>query len=72
MGIDYFAGAYLAGNDRQAGLVWQYQQRRGKPHEMAVSIELRRVAHELQGVQTIEKSDIFLEKCAQKAPDCRG
>lgn len=37
---DYLAGEYLAGQDRQSGLTWQYAQRHGTAKQSAVEIVL--------------------------------
>lgn len=37
---DYLAGAHGQGQDRQEGLVFNYAQRRGKPREYGVEIQL--------------------------------
>lgn len=39
---DWLCGKPFAGEDRQAGLTWQYAQRRGKPKEYAVAIAVER------------------------------
>lgn len=37
---DFLAGAYGAGDDRQAGVRWRYGQRRGLPHTYAVEVTI--------------------------------
>ena len=37
---DWLAGGYLAGQDRQSGLTWQYTQRHGKPQQYGLDIAI--------------------------------
>lgn len=37
---DYLCGVYGAGDDRQPGISWQYDQRRGKKNEYALEITM--------------------------------